>query len=313
MRKTDRERDPRPYMQSALRLFCVLGRIPSGAQFGRLVGYPAKNLYQFTERDGAKYASWPGNRFLTRLIRLTILHASGDAPIWEIEEVNWKSALILWHKKSKTDNPLRYRDGHVIGPGGEMLPTDRSRGWGMKGDNPFADAYSRYSMMMGAASSMDVQRFGRLLGTGPHDELRPSEWHTGSRPLGPLYGGRLLLLLVWDGLGMIHIPDIESIDWRRRQVTGRVGKSAPLSPFRQDVAMVFGTLYEAPVGAFDVRAPLDMRSGVGGASECTMVPSRPVLDRRFHTPHIDHPVDIFPRGSFRRTWIKSPSALINQD
>ena len=288
------EYERRHVVQDAVKLFCIYARVRNVSHLARLMGMDVSGrVYRWESKDGGAGLS---SLTIARMIRLVLLQMSGRAQIEEINEIVWDAGYVEW-TDWRIDPILQYESGHIVDEYGTRIPTFKSHGWGVKGDNPFPDACRRFTSALGE-SHVSITGFGQMLGVPRHSGLALG-WYQGGRALGPKFSLRLLLCLLWHGLGMVDLRAVEEVDWERGHIVPRGGgRSIASNPFRASVHEQVRTLYQMDAAAleFSTTPHAELSPPSKPKHQIKRLPRKPILDRDFCRPLIEQPRRIVPRG-----------------
>ena len=206
--------------QEALRLWMAYGQIETRAQFVRLLGLGKsgpKLTRRWEMRPTDKRAQRPGSASLHRLFYLMKWQMRGELLISDLDEVDWNRKFIVPRDESKPlKSPFFLQ---VVGGQGShvtkvTLPS-----------NLFSTARhlinSRYDP--DRITQIDL---GRLLGLKPNKDMRLAYlWNDGRRTMSQAATIRMLIVLLWDALGIARAIDLWDVDWDNKQVRWRRGRT----------------------------------------------------------------------------------------
>ena len=205
--------------QEALRLWMAYGQIQTRAQFVRLMGLGksgAKLTRRWEMRPTDKRAQRPGSASLHRLFYLTMWQMKGKLLISDLDEVDWDRKFIVPRDEYKPlQSPFLQEVG---GPGSHVTPVTLP-------SNLFSTARhlinSRY--YPDRVTQIDL---GRLLGLKPNKDMRLAYlWNDGRRTMSQAATIRMLIVLLWDALGIARPVNLWDVDWDIGQVRWRRGRT----------------------------------------------------------------------------------------
>lgn len=216
----------RKLCERALRLFVIYTKPRSLTQFGGLLGASRLHVYQWELGLVPGKGRRPSIRFIRRMMRLVLWNREGILPVVDLDRVFWDRGYYRTRDGcgwtfSPDRNPMQLVAGHETDPmtGGtkpiyQMATID---------GNQFPSVSTALIGSRSSGKKFDplridygFDRVGRLIGA----ELDvATEWHQGNRPMPHRFAVRLLVLLLWDSMGIVSVRDLDAIDWDREEVS----------------------------------------------------------------------------------------------
>ena len=205
--------------QEALRLWMAYGQIETRAQFVRLLGLGKsgpKLTRRWEMRPTDERAQRPGSVSLHRLVYLLQWQWEEQLLISDLDEVDWNRKFIVPRDESK---PLKSPFLQVVGGQGShvtkvTLPS-----------NLFSIARHLINSKHYPYRLTEID-LGRLLGLKPNKDMRLAyQWKDGRRTMSQAATIRMLIVLLWDALGIARAIDLWDVDWDNKQVRWRRGRT----------------------------------------------------------------------------------------
>ena len=201
--------------QEALRLWMAYGQIETRAQFVRLLGLGksgAKLTRRWEMRPTDKRAQRPGSVSLHRLFYLVAWQMKGELLISDLDEVDWNRKFIVPRDEYKPiKSPFLQEVG---GSGGHVTKVTLPSNLFSIARHLINSKHYPYRL-----TEIDI---GRLLGLKPNKDMRLAyQWKDGRRTMSQAATIRMLIVLLWDALGIARAIDLWDVDWDNKQVRWR--------------------------------------------------------------------------------------------
>ena len=216
--------------ERALRLFAIYSRARTIGQMAGMLGTDRLKLYgwELSSTPGRGYR--PSIRFVRRMMRLVVWDRKGILRIRDLDRVFWEDGFYRtvegcgW-KYHPERNPFRYGSG---------FETDASTGERRQvysvhdmNANPFAEVSNELLGDIGSAAGDKYRKLdsfakvGELIGAGI--DLATDWYHPNpnSKSMSHRFHIRLLLLLLWDTMGIARVAELndkDGIDWERGEM-----------------------------------------------------------------------------------------------
>ena len=198
-------------------------QIETRAQFVRLLGLGESgcNLTRRWEKNPTDaLAQRPGAVSLRRMIYLVVWQMTEELYISDLDEVDWERRFVVSHDELKTPvSPFikvvrgRLTDGSPL----NTMPVQPPK-------NIFLLAL-RLLNQRNYPRSLKQTELGRLLGLATHRDMRNAyRWKDGKHQMSQDATIRLLMVLLWDALGIAKATDLEAVNWKKRVATWHPGR-----------------------------------------------------------------------------------------
>ena len=140
----------------------------------------------------------------------------GELLIADLDEVDWDRKFVVPRDESKPIKSPFLKE--VGGPGGHVTPVTLP-------SNLFSMARHLINSRHYPLRLTEID-LGRLLGLKPNKDMRLAyQWKDGRRTMSQAATIRMLIVLLWDALGIARAIDLWDVDWDSRRVQWRKGRT----------------------------------------------------------------------------------------
>ena len=199
-------------------------QIETRAQFVRLLGLGESgcNLTRRWEKNPTDaLAQRPGAVSLRRMLYLVVWQMTEVLYISDLDEVDWNRMLVVPRDELKPPVSPFLKVVGVVASGGTTRPKITSIA-------PPKNIFRRALRLLGKRNypwALRETGLGRLLGLKTHrDMLNAYRWKDGRQQMSQDANIRLLIVLLWDALGIAKATALWAVDWDTRAVQWYQGR-----------------------------------------------------------------------------------------
>ena len=204
--------------QEALRLWMGYSQIETRAQFVRLLGLgeSGRNLTRRWEKNPTDAgAQRPGVVSLRRMLYLVVWQMTEVLYISDLDEVDWTRMHVVPRDELKPPVSPFLKVVGGVASGGTTRPQ-------IKSIAPPKNIFRLALRLLGKRNypwSLRETGLGRLLGLKTHRDMGNSyRWKDGRHQMSQDATIRMLIVLLWDALGIAKATDLSAVDWDTRDV-----------------------------------------------------------------------------------------------
>ena len=199
-------------------------QIETRGQFVRLLGLgeSGRNLTRRWEKNPTDAgAQRPGVVSLRRMLYLVVWQMTGVLYISDLDEVDWNRMLVVPRDELKPPVSPFLRVVGVVASGGTTRPKITSTA-------PPKNVFRLSLRLLGKRNypwTLKQTDLGRLLGVGTRRDIGMAyRWKDGRHQMPQDATIRMLIVLLWDALGIAKATDLSAVDWDTRDVQWRYGR-----------------------------------------------------------------------------------------
>ena len=198
--------------QEALRLWMAYSQIEMRGQFVRLLGLgeSGRNLTRRWEKNPTDAgAQRPGVVSLRRMLYLVVWQMTAVLYISDLDEVDWNRLRVVPRDELKPPVSLFLKVVGVVASGGTTRPKITSTA-------PPKNVFRLSLRLLGKRNypwTLKQTDLGRLLGLKTHRDMgKAYRWNDGRRQMPQDATIRMLIVLLWDALGIAKATDLSAVD-----------------------------------------------------------------------------------------------------
>ena len=199
-------------------------QIETRGQCVRLLGLGAsgRNLTRRWEKNPTDAgAQRPGVVSLRRMLYLVVWQMTEVLYISDLDEVDWNRRLVVPRDELKPPVSPFLRVVGVVASGGTTRPKITSTA-------PPKNVFRLALRLLGKRNypwSLREVGLGGLLGLKPHRDMGMAyRWKDGRHQMPQDATIRMLIVLLWDALGIAHATALYAVDWESRVVQWQYGR-----------------------------------------------------------------------------------------
>ena len=199
-------------------------QIETRGQFVRLLGLgeSGRNLTRRWEKNPTDAgAQRPGVVSLRRMLYLVVWQMTGVLYISDLDEVDWNRMLVVPRDELKPPVSPFLKVVGVVASGGTTRPKITSTA-------PPKNVFKLSLRLLGKRNYPWTLRevgLGQLLGLKSHRNMNNAyRWNDGRRQMPQDATIRMLIVLLWDALGIAKATDLYAVDWDTMGVLWRHGR-----------------------------------------------------------------------------------------
>ena len=199
-------------------------QIETRGQFVRLLGLGAsgRNLTRRWEKNPTDAgAQRPGVVSLRRMLYLVVWQMTGVLYISDLDEVDWNRRLVVPRDELKPPVSPFLKVVGVVASGGTTRPKITSTA-------PPKNVFRLSLRLLGKRNypwALKQTDLGRLLGLKPRRDMGMAyRWNDGRRQMPQDATIRMLIVLLWDALGIAKATALYAVDWDTRVSSGSTAR-----------------------------------------------------------------------------------------